>query len=231
MKHYVVLFSGGIDSTTALYWALARSSRVTALSFEYGQRHGIEVEIGTQLIQRLNISHERLIIDLAQIGGSALTDPQISLPQGVGIDKLKKGPPATYVPFRNGIFFALAAAWSEVNDSRDLVCGFNVIDSPDYPDTRTSFVEAMAKAINLGTGAVFSPEKFKLHAPFIQAKKSEIIRQGLELGADYAYAISCYAGREVPCLLCSSCLLRKQAWKEVGHEDHLITRLKKEGRI
>ncbi len=231
MKHYVVLFSGGVDSTTALYWAMARSSKVTALSFEYGQRHHIEVEMGSKLIKKLNLSHDRLTIDLAQIGGSALTDPQISLPQGKGIDELKKGPPATYVPFRNGIFFALAAAWSEVNDCRDLVCGFNVIDSPDYPDTRTPFVKAMAKAINQGTSAAFSPKKFKLHAPYILAKKSEIIRQGLELGADYAYAISCYAGQEVPCQRCSSCLLRKQAWKEVGQEDHLLKRLKKEGRI
>ena len=231
MKHYVVLFSGGVDSTTALYWALARSSRVTALSFEYGQRHRIEVEIGSKLIQKLNLSHELLTIDLAQIGGSALTDPQISLPQGEGIDRLEKGPPATYVPFRNGIFLALAAAWSEVNNSRDLVCGFNVVDSPDYPDTRSPFVDAMEKTINLGTTAALAQVKFKLHAPFIQAKKSEIIRRGLELGADYAYAISCYAGQEVPCLLCSSCLLRKQAWKEARHEDHLLTRLKKEGRI
>ncbi len=231
MKHYVVLFSGGVDSTTALYWALARSSRVTALSFDYGQRHRIEVKIGSKLTQKLNLPHELLTIDLAQIGGSVLTDPHISLPQNKHIDRVKKGPPSTYVPFRNGIFLALAAAWSEVNNSRDLVCGFNVIDSPDYPDTRTPFVSAMEKAINLGSGAAFSPDKFKLHAPFVQAKKSEIILQGLALGTDYAYAISCYAGREVPCFQCSACLLRNQAWKEAGHEDHLLTRLKKEGRL
>jgi len=226
-----VLFSGGIDSTTALFWALARSSSVTALTFDYGQRHRIEIEVGTKLTQNLKLPHELLSIDLAQIGGSALTDPQISLPQDEKIDKMKKGPPATYVPFRNGIFLAIAAAWAEVHESRDLVCGFNTIDSPDYPDTRTPFVNAMENAINLGSSAAFSPEKFKLHAPYVQEKKSEIIRQGLGLGADYAYSISCYSGQEVPCYKCSSCLLRQQAWREAGHEDHLLKRLKKEGQI
>jgi len=231
MRHYTVLFSGGIDSTTALYWALARSSNVTALSFLYGQRHRIEVEMGSRLTQDLKLCHELLTIDLTQIGGSALTDPQISLPQDEHVDEMKKGLPATYVPFRNGIFLALAAAWAEIHDSRDLICGFNVIDSPDYPDTRTPFVNAMEKSINEGSGAAFSHDKFKLHAPFIQAKKSEIIRQGLDLGADYAYSISCYAGQEVPCFQCSSCVLRRQAWTEAGQEDHLLTRLRKEGRL
>jgi 7-cyano-7-deazaguanine synthase len=231
MNHYVVLFSGGIDSTTALYWALAHSPRVTALTFDYGQRHRIEIETGKKLIHKLKLPHEFLHLDLMQIGGSALTDPQVPLPQGLPSAESSAAPPATYVPFRNGIFLALAAAWAEVHGSRDLVCGFNVIDSPNYPDTRGSFVTAMEEAINQGSCAAFTPEKFKLHAPFVEMKKSVIIERGLELGADYAYSISCYSGREIPCFFCSSCLLRRQAWEEVGREDHLLTRLKKEGRL
>lgn len=231
MNHFVVLFSGGIDSTTALYWALTRTPRVTALTFEYGQRHRIEIDMGKKLTHKLNLPHELLHIDLGQIGGSALTDPQVPLPQGHPGTGSAAAPPATYVPFRNGILLALAAAWAEVNNSRDLVCGFNVIDSPNYPDTRTAFVNAMEQAINQGSGAAFSPHKFKLHTPFIQMKKSAIIQQGLELGADYATSVSCYAGREIPCNACSSCLLRRKAWEEVGREDHLLTRLKKEGRL
>jgi 7-cyano-7-deazaguanine synthase len=231
MNHAVVLFSGGIDSTTALYWALDRSTKVSALTFDYGQRHRIEIDMGRKLIEKLDLPSELLRFDLAQIGGSALTDSDISLPQHDHLDLSEKQIPITYVPFRNGIFLALSAAWAEVHNSRDLVCGFNVVDSPDYPDTRASFVDAMENAINLGSKAAFDTQKFRVHAPFVQAKKSEIIRRGLDLDADYSYSISCYSGQETPCFQCSACHLRQQAWQDVGIEDHLITRLKKEGRL
>jgi len=153
------------------------------------------------------------------------------VPEFKKTEQIKEGLPATYVPFRNGIFISLAAALAETLDISHLVCGFNVIDSPSYPDTTESFVRAMKKAINEGTGARFKTEKFRIIAPFLSLKKSEIIRLGLSLGADYSYSVSCYAGGEIPCGQCSSCLLRARAWKEAGQEDHLLARLKKEGKI
>ncbi|HNS05170.1 MAG TPA: 7-cyano-7-deazaguanine synthase QueC [Candidatus Saccharicenans sp.] len=227
----LVLFSGGIDSTTALYWALKRYQRVQPLIFDYGQRHRVEIKMAKKTCQRLGLKPKIIKIDLRQIGGSALTDEKIKVPEFKKTEQIKEGLPATYVPFRNGIFISLAAALAETLDISHLVCGFNVIDSPSYPDTTESFVRAMKKAINEGTGARFKTEKFRIIAPFLSLKKSEIIRLGLSLGADYSYSVSCYAGGEIPCGQCSSCLLRARAWKEAGQEDHLLARLKKEGKI
>lgn len=226
----VVLFSGGIDSTTALYWAQRYYEQVSALSFDYGQRHRVELRIGRRLTRRLGLQHEILKVDLRQVGGSALTDRDIPVPAHRGTEEIKKGVPLTYVPFRNGIFLALAAAWAEVRGIRDLICGFHTIDSPNYPDTRAPFVKAMERAIKQGTRAAFSGEKSRIIAPFIRMTKAEIIRRGLALEADYSYSISCYRGDEIPCGGCSSCLLRREAWREAGAEDHLLQRLKKEGR-
>jgi 7-cyano-7-deazaguanine synthase len=227
----VVLFSGGIDSTTALYWARDRYERVYPLTFDYGQRHKIEVRLAGRLARRLGLVRTLLKVDLNQVGGSALTNRGIPLPRFESSARLPAGPPATYVPFRNGIFLAVAAAWAEARGVHDLVCGFHVIDSPDYPDTRREFVRAMERAINLGTSAAFGGPKMRVLAPFIGLAKSEIIRQGLALGADYSYSVSCYAGGEVPCRTCSSCLLRRAAWEEMGREDPLVGRLRKEGKL
>jgi len=229
MKKCVVLFSCGIDSTSALFWALKKYETVQALTFDYGQRHRIEIAMTKILTRKLKIPHKILKVDLTQIGGSALTDLNLPLPEHK--EALESGPPLTYVPFRNGIFLSLAAAWAEVQGIQDIVCGFNVIDSPDYPDTRQEFVEAMEKAVNLGTKASSSPKKFRIITPFIDMKKSEIIRQGLSLGADFSYSVSCYSGQEVPCEKCSSCALRRKAWQGVRMKDPLIIRLKKEGKL
>ena len=225
----VVLFSGGIDSTTTLYWALARYDRVLPLTFDYGQRHRVEVRLAGRLLRRLGLPRTVLRLDLGQVGGSALTDPRIPLPRVRGRAEIPAGPPATYVPFRNGIFLAVAAAWAEARGVRDLVCGFHVLDSPEYPDTRREFVRAMEKAVNLGTAAAFGGPRARILAPFVRLRKSEIISRGLRLGADYSYSVSCYAGGEAPCGACSSCLLRREAWREVGREDPLLARLRKEG--
>jgi 7-cyano-7-deazaguanine synthase len=226
MSTCVVLFSGGLDSTTALFWAIEKYETVQALTFDYGQRHRIEITMSQSLTRKIGIPHRILKVDLAQIGGSALTDLRRPVPGYA--EAFEPGPPLTYVPFRNGIFISLAAAWAEVEGIQDIVCGFNVIDSPDYPDTRQEFVEAMEKAINLGTKASSSPKKFRILAPFVNMKKSEIIRQGLSFGADFSYSVSCYSGQEVPCEKCSSCVLRRKAWEEVGQEDPLILRLRNE---
>jgi 7-cyano-7-deazaguanine synthase len=231
MKKSIVLFSAGIDSTTALYWALNRYEKVFALTFDYGQRNKIELDMARKVAQKLNVIQKILQVDLQQIGGSSLTDSKLSLPQYEKAEEIEEGLPSTYVPFRNGIFLALAAAWAETKEVKDIVCGFNVIDAPNYPDTRGQFVQAMQEAINQGTKASLSPEKIQIIAPFINMKKSEIIKEGLSLGADYSYAISCYSGKEIPCQKCSSCVLRQKAWEEVGLQDPLILRLEKEGKI
>lgn len=231
MKESIVLFSGGIDSTTALYWALDRYEKVTALTFDYGQRHSIEIQMAEKIVRKLGVPQKMLAVDLQQIGGSSLTDAHIPLPQYENVDKIEEGLPLTYVPFRNGIFLAMAAAWADVGGIREIICGFHVMDSPNYPDTRDSFVKSMEEAVNQGTG--FSPEQDRLQilVPFVRMKKSEIIREGLSLGADYSYSVSCYAGSEVPCQKCSACILRQKAWEEVGETDHLLLRLEKEEKI
>ncbi|MFQ6108664.1 MAG: 7-cyano-7-deazaguanine synthase QueC [Candidatus Aminicenantales bacterium] len=231
MKKSVVLFSGGLDSTTALYWALHLYEKVFALTFDYGQRHRIEVHMAKKHAQKLGVSHRILKVDLNQIGGSALTDSHLPLPEYERTEEIKERPPSTYVPFRNGIFLSLAAAWAEVEGVKDIICGFNIIDSPDYPDTRKDFVKAMELAINTGTKASFSQEKFRILSPFVDMKKADIIRKGIELGADFSLSISCYRGEEIPCQKCSTCLLREKAFQEAGMADPLIERLKEEGKI
>ena len=231
MKTCVVLFSGGIDSTTALYWARSVYDEVSALSFDYGQRHRIELALARRVARRLHVPHRVIKVDLRQIGGSALTDSRLSLPAFRPTEMIGPGVPVTYVPFRNGIFIALAAAWAETHGVSDIVCGFNTIDSPEYPDTRASFVAAMERAIRLGTGASARGLRLRVLAPFIHMRKSEIIELGITLGADYSRSISCYAGKEEPCGTCSACRLRQSAWREVGVRDHLVGRLRKEGRI
>jgi 7-cyano-7-deazaguanine synthase len=230
MKSCVVLFSGGIDSTTALCWALDRYDRVFPLTFDYGQRHRVEVRMAKRAARKLGLEPVVIKLDLRQVGGSALTDPAIPVPRPRGLGKLKAGTPTTYVPFRNGILLAIAAAWAEARGVTDLICGFNVLDSPNYPDTRREFIRAMEKAVNAGTRAACGGPQMRILAPFVGMRKSEIIRKGLALGADYSYSVSCYSGGEAPCGACSSCLLRARAWKEAGREDPLVARLKKEDR-
>ena len=229
MKTCVVLFSGGIDSTTALYWARARYDGVSALSFDYGQRHRVELAMARRLTRRLRLPHTIIKVDLRQIGGSALTDRRIALPEVRSADDVGAGIPSSYVPFRNGIFLSLAAAWAEVNDVPDIICGFNTVDSPNYPDTRGPFVRAMERTVRLGTGAGDRGLPLRILAPFVRLKKSAIIKIGLALGADYSYSISCYGGKEAPCGKCSACQLRRRAWREAGRRDHLLQRLNKEG--
>jgi 7-cyano-7-deazaguanine synthase len=228
-KRALVLFSGGIDSTTALYWARSRYAEVGALSFDYGQRHRVELALARRLTRRLGISHRTLRVDLRPVGGSALTDSSIPVPESRGSATSVQGIPVTYVPFRNGIFLALAAAWAESKGMDEIVCGFNTIDSPAYPDTRLSFVRAMQRAVDAGTAAASKGRPIRIVAPFVRKTKSEIIRLGLSLGADYSFSVSCYGGREIPCRRCSACRIRKRAWEEARAEDPLLVRLRKEG--
>lgn len=228
----VVLFSGGLDSTTLLYWAKAQGKEVQALSFDYGQKHRLEIELAGQTCLQLNIPREILSVDLRPIGGSALTSDSLAIPDSApSEEKPPSGPPLTYVPFRNGIFLSLAAAWAEARSIQEIICGFHVLDSPEYPDTTEKFVRAMEQAINQGTKASFGFPPFKITCPFLSLGKADILRIGLQLGADYSYSLSCYRGAEVPCGRCPACYHRQKAWQEVGEEDHLIRRLRKEGKI
>lgn len=229
MKSCVVLFSGGLDSTTALAWAKARYDRVHALTFDYGQRHRVEIGFARKAARRAGVPHAVLKIDLRPVGGSALTDARIPLPRSAKPARRRAGPPATYVPFRNGIFLALAAAWAEARGLRDLICGFHIADSPDYPDTTKAFVRAMEKAVRAGTKAAFGGPAPRIVTPLLGLGKTDIIRLGLRLGADFSYSVSCYAGAERPCGTCSSCRFRARAWRAVGREDPLLTRLRKGG--
>ena len=230
MKTCIVLFSGGIDSTTALYWARKRFKNVAALTFDYGQRHRIEIACSQKISARLGLTQKIIKFDLSQIGGSSLTDKRESLPRFSSVEEIERDVPSTYVPFRNGIFLSVAAAWADVIEADAILVGFNVIDSPNYPDTTESFAQAMEHAVNLGTRRSRQQKIIRILAPFAGMRKSEILSTGLSLGADYSDSVSCYGGSEIPCGRCSSCLLRKKAWAVIGKEDHLMERLQKEGK-
>jgi 7-cyano-7-deazaguanine synthase len=226
----VILFSGGIDSTTALHWARREFTGVRALIIDYAQKHRIEVLMARGIATDLGVPHDVLVMSLKNLLHSALLDDDLIIPDSLALARKEPGVPSTYVPFRNGIFLALAAAYAESYSCRHLVTGFNSIDSPDYPDTTVSFSKKMAAAINQGTSASKGGAKFKIHTPLINLSKKEIIELGLSLGADYSYSLSCYRGREVPCGRCPSCDTRDQAFGQLGLEDPLLVRMKREGK-
>jgi 7-cyano-7-deazaguanine synthase len=226
----VVLFSGGIDSTPALHWALREFGAVRALTVDYGQKHRIEVPMARTIAGSLSVVHDVVSLPLQSLLRSALLDDGPAIPESLAQARAEAGPPSTYVPFRNGIFLALAAAYGESHSCRHLVTGFNSIDSPDYPDTTVAFSKKMAAAINQGTSAGKGGDKFEIHTPLSGLDKKEIIGLGLSLGADFSRSISCYRGRELPCGRCPSCDIRARAFAQLQLEDPLLARLKKEGK-
>ncbi|MBN2347058.1 MAG: 7-cyano-7-deazaguanine synthase QueC [Candidatus Aminicenantes bacterium] len=226
----VVLFSGGIDSTTALYWARKRFEPVRALVFDYGQRHRVEVKMARRIASRLSVPCDVVRLPLRELLRSALLDDGRPIASSLAASRREPGPPSTYVPFRNGIFLAVAAAYAESRGCRRLVVGFNSVDTPDYPDTTEAFARRMAAAINAGSSAAKGGRRFRVQAPLGRLSKKEIIALGLELGADYSRSVSCYRGREVPCRRCPSCDIRRRAFAGLGMADPLLERLRKEGR-
>jgi len=227
----VILFSGGLDSSTALYWAKRKFSAVLAMMVNYSQRHVIETEMAQQVAKNLDVEAHLIQFPLKNIVYSALIDKDEKIPESLKTSKNTDGVPFTYVPFRNGIFLSLAAAFAESRGIFNIVTGFNLIDTPDYPDTTEAFTKKMEDAINQGTSASITGKTFKIHTPLMGKSKKEIIQMGLELGVDYSYSISCYRGEEIPCLKCPSCDIRDNAFKQINMEDPLITRLKKEGKL
>ncbi len=233
MSSAVVIFSGGLDSTTALYWAKRNFEKVYAITFFYGQRHSVEVDMARITAENAGVDeHVVFEVDLSRFGGSALTSEQIEVPETASVEEIEqRGIPVTYVPFRNGVFISLAASYGETRGATDIVGGWNVVDYSGYPDCRPEFLKAMEEALNLGTKVGVEGKRWRIHAPLIKLGKAEIIKLGISLGADYSYSVSCYRGGEVPCGRCDSCVLRAKGWLEVGKVDHLIERLRREGKI
>ncbi len=222
-KKAVVLLSGGLDSATVAAIAKDQGFALYCLSFRYGQRQEVEVDKSRHLAAFFGaVKHLVLNLDMGLIGGSALTDRALEVPKdGVGLGA-EDVIPVTYVPARNTIFLSYAASWAEVVGARDIFIGVNALDYSGYPDCRPEYLEAMQCSINLGTReGVKDPDCFRLQAPLMKLKKSEIIRWGISLGVDYGMTISCYdpdqEGR--PCGLCDSCRLRENAFREAALED------------
>lgn len=213
----VVLVSGGLDSATALAIAREQGHRCHALSFDYGQRHRIELEAAAQVAAMLGaVEHRILALPIGQLGGSALTDRRIEVPQQPGT-----GIPVTYVPARNTVFLACALAYAEVLGSRDIYIGVNAIDYSGYPDCRPEFIEAFERVANLATKAGVEGAGIHIHAPLIEWTKAEIIRRGTALGVDYSITVSCYKPDidARACGRCDSCRLRREGFEEAGIAD------------
>lgn len=226
----VILFSGGIDSTTALYWALERFAPLRALVFDYGQSHRVEVAMAQKIAASLKVECDLVALPLRGLVRSALLADGRPIAASLAESRREPGPPSTYVPFRNGIFLAVGAACAESRGCRRLVTGFNSVDTPDYPDTTERFTKKMTAAVNEGTSARRNGKRFRIDTPLARLNKREIIALGLELGADYSHSVSCYRGGEIPCRRCPSCDIRARAFAELGRPDPLLERLQKEGK-
>ncbi len=213
----VVLLSGGLDSATTLAIAMNKGYSCYALSFNYGQRHAAELLAAEKIIQSFEIKHHKVLeLDLTQIGGSALTDPDIAVPK-----ETTEGIPVTYVPARNTIFLSYALAYAEVINANHIFLGINAVDYSGYPDCRPEYITAYEKMAGLATKAGVEGAPVKIHAPLIQLSKSEIIKMGNELGLDYALTVSCYQANPdgQACGFCDSCRFRKQGFDEAGLSD------------
>ncbi|MDE1942717.1 MAG: 7-cyano-7-deazaguanine synthase QueC [Betaproteobacteria bacterium] len=222
----VILLSGGLDSTTVLALAQEAGYDAYAMSFNYGQRHVLELERARVIAQAAGVSgHTVVDFDLRTIGGSALTSA-IEVPKDRLLDELEQGIPVTYVPARNTIFLSFALAWAEVLQARDIFIGVNALDYSGYPDCRPEYIRSYEAMANLATRAGVEGGHLTIHAPLITLSKADIIREGLRLGVDYSLTSSCYDPGEDgrPCGHCDSCQLRAKGFKEAGVPDPLLQR-------
>lgn len=211
MSKAVVLLSGGLDSATTLAIARSEGFSCHCLSVDYGQRHCAELDAATRVALALGAAEHRVMkFDLAAIGGSALTDRNIAVPEAPA-----PGIPITYVPARNTILLSLALAWSEVLRARDMFFGANAVDYSGYPDCRPEYMRAFEAVANLATKAAVEGSKLALHTPIIALTKAEIIRRGMALGVDYSLTVSCYqAGADGrACGRCDACRLRRAGFE------------------
>ena len=216
----VVLLSGGLDSATVLAIAGAEGFSPLALSFDYGQRHRIELEAAKRLAGEAGVRHAIIAFDLRQFGGSALTG-NIEVPKDRAEDQMSNAIPVTYVPARNTIFLSMALGLAETIGATDIFAGMNALDYSGYPDCRPEFVEAFQALANLATKAGTEGQRFRIHAPLIHMTKAQIIQRGTSLRVNYALTISCYdpSVNGLACGRCDSCLLRRKGFSEAGVED------------
>lgn len=216
----VVLISGGLDSTTVLAIAKSQGYDCYTLSFEYGQRHSAELVAAERTAKSLSsLQHKVIKLDLRSIGGSALTDDQIDVPEAE-----TQGIPVTYVPARNTIFLSIALGWAEVLGAQDIFVGVNAVDYSGYPDCRPEYIKAYEHMANLATKAGVEGKKLTIQTPLMTLSKAEIIRKGIALGVDYSLTVSCYQADENgrACGKCDSCRLRKQGFIEAGIADRTL---------
>jgi len=219
-KRALVLFSGGLDSTTTLAYALSNKFKIIALTINYKQRHCYEIEASKKIIDNYPNAEQIIFdIDLTKIGGSALTDNTIDVPK-----TNTNGIPITYVPARNTIFLSIAASYAEKYKIRDIFIGVNAIDYSGYPDCRPEFIRSYEQMINLGTKAGSEGYPFKIHTPLINMSKSEIIMMGSNLNVNYRDTVSCYSLNEKgeACGVCDSCVFRKKGFIDAGIKDPTV---------
>ncbi|WP_205894646.1 7-cyano-7-deazaguanine synthase QueC [Pseudomonas oryzihabitans] len=213
----VILLSGGLDSATVVALAKAQGFACYTMSFDYGQRHRAELQAAVRVARQLGVIEHKVIgLDLNGIGGSALTDLDIAVPETPG-----EGIPVTYVPARNTVFLSLALGWAEVLGARHLFIGVNAVDYSGYPDCRPEFVEAFERLANLATKAGVEGDTFKIEAPLQFMSKAQIVETGTQLGVDYGLTVSCYQANAEgeACGRCDSCRLRAEGFKAAGISD------------
>ena len=218
MSNAVVLLSGGLDSATVLAMARARGFACHCLSVAYGQRHEAELAAAQRVAQALGAArHDVIAVDLAGIGGSALTDRSMAVPTG----GVAAGIPVTYVPARNTVMLSLALALAEVREARDIFVGVNAVDYSGYPDCRPEYIAAFGRMANLATKAAVEGQPLTIHAPLIAMSKADIIRAGSALGVDYAMTVSCYQADALgrACGACDSCRLRREGFAAADMAD------------
>lgn len=217
LNRAVVLLSGGLDSATVLAQAKAQGYECHALSVSYGQRHIAELVAADRVALNIGAeTHQTITVNLNAMGGSALTDHSIAVPE-----QPLSGIPVTYVPARNTLFLSLALGWAEVLGARNIFIGVNAVDYSGYPDCRPEFIRAFADLAALATKAGVEGAKFSIHTPLIALSKAEIIREGLRLGVDYAQTVSCYQADSLgrACGRCDSCRIRRQGFEHAGVAD------------
>ena len=216
-KRAVILVSGGLDSTTVLAMAQSQGYACYTLSFDYGQRHRAELYAADRVSHALgDVEHKLVKLNLDSIGGSALTDMSIAVPE-----EETAGIPITYVPARNTVFLSIALGWAEVLGAHDIFIGVNAVDYSGYPDCRPEYIAAFETMANLATRAGVEGQKITIHTPLMQLGKGDIILAGIALGVDYAITVSCYQATEggLACGKCDSCRLRRQGFAGAGVED------------
>lgn len=217
MKKALILFSGGLDSTTCLAYAKSKGFHCYAISFNYGQRHSAELDAAKKIAAFFDVQHSIVDLPISQLSGSAVTDKTVPVPDYSGNHEI----PVTYVPARNTIFLSFALGWAEVLEADDIFIGVSAVDYSGYPDCRPEYIEAFQKVAKLATKTGVEEGKIKIHAPLIHLSKAETIQLGLSLGVNYQMTVSCYRLTDdgKACGKCDSCFLRKKGFMDANVDD------------